>query len=214
MIDNVIQWPFFTFADTKLISKIIFFRKKLALQSGSTFDTIHSCNCPVASFSQSCSTHPTTATVIQHSPLTMLRVFTFTAVTGFRTIYCILGAPGSSDMHGYQKKSEHQKSGHGSWCDERPIPLSSMTGCKSSVRCLLLRDAGVKNPVWKFWRSAYKFWSFIQPLAHKACRRQFPQSVLLPASLVLLCEIQDEVWISTLLPSRNWKGWADVICYV
>lgn len=37
-------------------------------------------------------------------------------------------------------------------------------------------------------------------------RRQFPQSgssVVLPASLVLLCEIQDEGWISTLLPSRN-----------
>lgn len=41
-----------------------------------------------------------------------------------------------------------------------------------------------------------------------------PAALLLPASLVSVYEIQDEGWISTLLPSRNWKAWADVICYV
>jgi hypothetical protein len=102
------------------------------------------------------------------------------------------------------------------WSAARGSSCLAAGSCSAPCRRgLCWREAAVQS---SSWASAYTVMSFIHCVARMLPRHQFPQpsssAVLLPASLVLVYEIQDEGWINTLLPSRNWKAQADVICYV
>lgn len=101
-----------TFADTKFITKVILLSVKLALQPGTTLDTIHTRDCTIASLPQSSCTHSAAATVIQHRSLTARSAFARVTVTGIRAIHCIFRAPSSSSVHGHQEECEEQVALH------------------------------------------------------------------------------------------------------
>ena len=197
----------FTFADTKLVTKIILLTVKLTPQPGATLHAIHAWDRAVASFSRASGAHPAAPTVVQHRPLTAQAAFALVSVTTLGAIDRVLGAPGRRQVRADQERGQQQEALH-----------VSRGGSGSASRGGVF--AGGKKPSKVVAeRLPTRLWVLYTGLP--ACllpRHQFPQpsssAVLLPGSLVLVYEIQDEGWINTLLPSRNWKARADVICYV
>lgn len=139
----------------------------------------------------------------------------------FCTHYCHR-ARGNRPRISHSKQLQRVQALGGVWATGSPSCLAGVNARSQGADC------GVQPGAWCGGKQRYRIqssscthqptslWALYSVLPTCCTVVSFlnPAALLLPASLVSVYEIQDEGWISTLLPSRNWKAWADVICYV
>lgn len=94
----------FTFADTKLVTKVIFLTVKLTPEPRATLGAVHAGDGAVAGFAQARGAHPAAAAVVQHCPLAAQAAFALGAVASLGAVDRVLGAPGRRQVRGYQER--------------------------------------------------------------------------------------------------------------